>query len=62
MSGRLVTNNTILAIESFHSMQVGYLYMKDPYMAVKLDIMKAYNYVEWGFLRGMLHKMEFQER
>ena len=31
-------------------------------MAVKLDISKAYDQVEWTFLKGIMHKLGFDRR
>ena len=58
---RLITNNITTAYELLHRMRnrrkgrVGH-------MAVKLDISKAYNLVEWGFLRQIMLKLGFDPR
>lgn len=62
VKNRLITDNAILAIEAFHIMKVGYPLTCDPYMAIKLDMMKAYDRMEWGFLQGILIKMGFLAR
>ena len=31
-------------------------------MAVKLDFDKAYDWVEWTFLKGIMHKLGFDRR
>lgn len=46
-------------IEAFHSMKTGKLFLNGNFMAVKLDMMKAYNWVEWSYLEWMLQKMHF---
>ena len=59
--GRLITDNILLAYEVNHFIQnkrnstVGYA-------ALKLDMSKAYDRVEWHFLEGMLRKMGFDKR
>jgi hypothetical protein len=58
--GRLISDNTILAYEMSHFMRrkkKG----KDVFMALKLDMSKAYDRVEWPFLEGMMRRMGFNE-
>ncbi|XP_021717031.1 uncharacterized protein LOC110684901 [Chenopodium quinoa] len=56
--GRLITDNALVAFEVFHSMKrrgEG----KDDTVALKLDMMKAYDQVEWEFLEKAMHKLGF---
>lgn len=39
-----------------------FLYGKEGYMAVNLDMSKAYNKVEWAFIEKVMEKMGFHER
>jgi hypothetical protein len=58
--GRLISDNTILAYEMSHYMRrkkKG----KEVYMALKLDMSKAYDRVEWPFLEGVMKKMGFHD-
>ena len=51
--GRLITDNAIIAFECFHKIQQS----KNPHnthCAYKLDLAKAYDRVDWGFLEGVL--------
>ena len=50
-------DNILLAFESHHSMQKHS--GNDDFMAVKLDISKAYDKVEWLYLETVMRKMGF---
>ncbi|XP_045083332.1 uncharacterized protein [Aegilops tauschii subsp. strangulata] len=56
--GRLISDNTILAYEMTHFMRRKRR-GKDVYMALKLDMSKAYDRVEWLFLEGIMKKLGF---
>ncbi|KAK4389717.1 hypothetical protein Sango_2308700 [Sesamum angolense] len=47
--GRLITNNILLAFEVNHFLNTKTT-GKQSYMALKLDVSKAYDKVEWAFL------------
>ena len=57
---RLIFDNILVAFESLHSMQkhTG----KDAFMAIKLDMSKAYDRVEWPYLKVVMRKMGFNDK
>lgn len=56
--GRLITDNVLLAYEFTHYMKTKRTGM-DAYAAIKLDMSKAYNWVEWDFLKKIMERMGF---
>ena len=56
--GRLITDNVLIAYEMNHFMQ-NKRSGEDGYAALKLDMSKAYDRVEWCFLAQMMKKMAF---
>lgn len=58
MSGRLITNNALIAHEYFQYMKKK-ISDRNDMMALKLDMSKAYDRVEWSFLQFVLTKMGF---
>lgn len=59
--GRLITDNALIALELFHTMKKRSK-SKRGMIALKLDMSKAYDRVEWGFLRKLLLTMGFDGR
>ena len=50
----------MVAFEYLHSMQKHT--RKDDFMAIKLDISKAYDRVKWPYLAAVMKKMGFNEQ
>jgi hypothetical protein len=57
---RLITDNVLLAYELTHYLQNKRIRI-DSYAALKLDMSKAYDCVEWEFLRKMMCKLGFHQ-
>ena len=56
--GRQIVDNIILAHESIHHLN-NKRQGKDGYMALKLDMSKAYDRVKWNFIAAVMAKMGF---
>ena len=61
LSGRLITDNVLVTFELMH-----YLEHKkegrEGFVAIKLDMSKTYDRVEWGFIKQVMEKMGFHEK
>ncbi|GLT60633.1 hypothetical protein SLA2020_333910 [Shorea laevis] len=58
--GRMIQDNLVVAHEAFHGF-AHRCYSKDAYMALKLNIHKAYDTVDWLFLEQVLRAMGFHD-
>jgi hypothetical protein len=61
ISGRLITDNILVAFEALHTMDTRMSGRKG-FMALKLDMSKAYDRVEWDFLEAIMVKLGFDSR
>ena len=59
MADRVITNNILIVFESLHHMKTWFS-RNTSFMALKLDMSKAYDRVEWVFMEKILLKMGFQ--
>ena len=57
---RLITDNFLVAYESLHAMHYHKKGRRGSF-ALKLDVSKAYDRVEWAFLKGIMTKLGFPE-
>ena len=61
MSDRLISNNILIAFETLHHLK-NRKKGKTSYMALKLDMSKAYDRVEWNFLEKLMEKLGFANK
>jgi hypothetical protein len=59
--GRLIADNILAAYETLHTMHTR-MYGRVGYMAVKLNMSKAYDRVEWVFLERAIRRMGFDDK
>jgi hypothetical protein len=55
--GRLITDSALVAFECLHTVRKQN--NKKPHFALKIDMMKAYDRIEWSYLHGCLTKLGF---
>lgn len=58
---RLITDNVIIVYECLNKIRQS-RGKKDGLVALKLDISKAYDMIEWCFVKCVMHKMGFSEK
>ncbi|XP_010451584.1 PREDICTED: uncharacterized protein LOC104733725 [Camelina sativa] len=61
VSGRLITDNILVAQEMFHGLNTNRR-CKSEFLAFKTDMSKAYDRVEWDFLEAVLVKFGFAQK
>ncbi|GAU43245.1 hypothetical protein TSUD_241360 [Trifolium subterraneum] len=60
VEGRLILDNALIATEVIHALKRKTQGRRGEF-ALKIDISKAYDKVDWGFLRGVMTKMGFTD-
>ena len=57
--GRLISDNEIIGFECLHAIKRRKT--KKKYLALKLDMAKAYDRVEWEFIQRIMNKLGFSD-
>lgn len=60
IQGRAIADNVLITHEMLHFLKTSQA-TKRCSMVVKIDMSKAYDRIEWGFLRAVLEILDFQE-
>ncbi|XP_075654704.1 uncharacterized protein LOC142624852 [Castanea sativa] len=61
VSNKLITDNILISFETLHYMKTK-RWGNTTHMALKLDMSKAYDRVEWDYLEALMFKMGFHPR
>lgn len=61
LARRLITDNILLAQENFHALRTNPI-CRFKFVAIKTDMSKAYDRVEWSFLEELMVKLGFDPK